>query len=151
MDILKIDTGQKRDVTRFLDFPFQLYRRTPQWVPPLASDAGRMLDRKKHPFYANAEAEFFLARRDGRVVGRIAAILDRAYNRFQEESTGFFGFFECIDDQTVANALCDAARAWLKSRLMRRINSWPPFIEWTMKSRFSLKAPPKSCSRCVAL
>ena len=75
-----------------------------------------MLDREKHPFYANADTELFLARQDGKVVGRIAAIFDRAHNRFHEESAGFFGFFECIDDQAVADALLGKARNWLKER-----------------------------------
>ena len=71
-------------------------------MPPLRIAVKELLDRKKHPFYANADAEFFLARRDGRVVGRIAAILDRNHNQFHEESAGFFGFFESVDDAEVA-------------------------------------------------
>ena len=63
-------------------------------MPPLRIAVKELLDREKHPFYANAEAEFFLARQDGQVVGRIAAILDRNHNRFHEENAGFFGFFE---------------------------------------------------------
>ena len=69
-----------------------------------------LLDRKKHPFYRDAEAEFFLARRDGKVVGRIAAIIDSAYNRFHHEEAGFFGFFECRDDPAAASALLDTGR-----------------------------------------
>jgi GNAT superfamily N-acetyltransferase len=75
-----------------------------------------LLDRKKHPFYRHAEAEFFLARRDGQPVGRVAAILDRNYNRFHEEETGFFGFFECADSPELARMLLTTARGWLRSR-----------------------------------
>jgi hypothetical protein len=82
-------------------------------VPPLRIAVKELLDREKHPFYANAEAEFFLARRDGQVVGRMAAILDKAHNRFHEENAGFFGFFESIDDQAVAKALLDRAWQWV--------------------------------------
>jgi GNAT superfamily N-acetyltransferase len=75
-----------------------------------------LLNRAKHPFYANAEAEFFLARRDGRVVGRIAAILDRNHNKFHQENAGFFGFFESTNDPEVAAALLGAARKWVFDR-----------------------------------
>jgi GNAT superfamily N-acetyltransferase len=75
-----------------------------------------LLDREKHPFYRDAEAEFFLAHRDGEVVGRIAAILDKAHNRFHNEETGFFGFYESIDDKAVAKALLDRAWQWLQKR-----------------------------------
>jgi len=75
-----------------------------------------LLDRKKHPFYQNAEAEFFVARRGGKPVGRIAAILDRAHNRFHNENAGFFGFFETINDPAVAAALLGTARSWVSAR-----------------------------------
>ena len=74
------------------------------------------LDRKANPFYKNAERELFLAMRDGRPVGRIAAIENRAHNQFHKDRVGFFGFFECVNDQEVANALFAAAEGWLKQR-----------------------------------
>jgi GNAT superfamily N-acetyltransferase len=85
-------------------------------VPPLRIAVKELVDREKHPFYRNAEAEFFLARREGRVVGRIAAILDRNYNRFHEEETGFFGFFECEEDGATARELLQTAETWLRAR-----------------------------------
>lgn len=97
----------------FVEFPYSLYAGDHYWVPPLRIAVKELLDRKKHPFYANAEAEFFLARREGRVVGRIAAILDRNHNKFHEENAGFFGFFESIDDAAVAKALLERARQWV--------------------------------------
>ena len=93
-----------------------LYRDDPYWVPPLRIAVKELLDRKKHPFYANAEAEFFLAREDGKVVGRIAAIIDRNHNRFHEENAGFFGFFESVDNVEVARALLGRARQWVFER-----------------------------------
>ena len=78
-------------------------------MPPLRIAVKELLDHSKHPFYADAEAEFFLARQNGRVVGRIAAILDKAHNRFHEEEAGFFGFFESVNDPAVATALLTAA------------------------------------------
>jgi GNAT superfamily N-acetyltransferase len=100
----------------FVDLPYELYRNDPHWVPPLRIAVKELLDRRKHPFYANAEAEFFLARRNGRPLGRIAAIVDRTHNRVHDENAGFFGFFECVDDPEVAEALLSRARAWVFER-----------------------------------
>lgn len=108
--------NSKDALKQFIELPFTLYRGDPHWVPPLRIAVKELLDRSKHPFYANAEAEFLLARQGGRVVGRIAAIFDRAHNRFHEEQAGFFGFFESIDDPEVAKALADRAWQWLKER-----------------------------------
>jgi len=106
----------KTELRAFVELPYRLYRGNPFWVPPLRIAVKELLDRERHPFYRNAQAEFFLARRDGRVVGRIAAILDSNHNHFHEEDAGFFGFFESIDDPGVAEALLTAARTWLLGR-----------------------------------
>jgi hypothetical protein len=111
IDVIAVENSKA--LTEFVELPFRLHRDDPHWVPPLRLAVRELLDRAKHPFYANAEAEFFLARRDGRVVGRVAAIFDKAHNRFHEENAGFFGFFECIDDPAVARALLDRARQWV--------------------------------------
>jgi hypothetical protein len=109
------------DLRRFIDLPWRLFdpRRDPQWVPPLRMTVRDALDRRRNPFYADADRELFLARRGDRVVGRIAAIENRAHNRFHEDRVGFWGFFECIDDQEVADALFDAADSWLDARGLR--------------------------------
>ena len=103
----------KKALNEFVELPFTLCRNEPNWVPPLRMAVKELLDREKHPFYANAQAEFFLAMQDGRTVGRIAAIVDRNHNRFHAEEAGFFGFFDCIDDVDVARALLKVARAWV--------------------------------------
>ena len=92
----------KKALKEFVELPYALYRDDPYWVPPLRIAVKELLDRAKHPYYANAEAEFFLARQDGQVVGRIAAIIDRAHNRVHEENAGFFGFYESVNDAAVA-------------------------------------------------
>jgi hypothetical protein len=79
-------------------------------------DVKKMLDPKKNPFFAHAEAEYFLAVRREEVVGRIAAIHNRTHNEFHEDKVGFFGFFECVNDQAVADALFAAAAEWLAAR-----------------------------------
>ena len=113
VDVVAAD---KKGLKEFVELPYTLYRDDPHWVPPLRIAVKELLDRGKHPFYANAEAEYFLARQDGRVVGRVAAIVDRNHNRFHNENAGFFGFFECVDDAAVAQALLTRARQWVFDR-----------------------------------
>ncbi len=79
-------------------------------------DIRKLLDREKNPFFEHAEAEYFLAEREGRVVGRIAAISNRLHNEVHGDRVGFFGFFESIQDQAVADALFAAAQTWLQAR-----------------------------------
>lgn len=114
IEVVAVDC--KKALNEFVELPFALYRDDPYWVPPLRIAVKELLDRKKHPFYANADAEFFLAHQDGRTVGRIAAIIDRNHNRFHEESAGFFGFFESVDDIGVAGALLERAHSWVTGR-----------------------------------
>jgi hypothetical protein len=108
----------KKDENRFIKFQWSIYEGSPHWVPPLLMDRRKLIDRKGNPFYKHAGMEMFLAEREGRIVGRIAAIVNDNHIKEHNEKVGFFGFFECIDDQAVANALFDAARTWLKSRGM---------------------------------
>jgi hypothetical protein len=116
LDVVPVTT--RRDLRRFVDLPWRLFDRTshPQWVPPLRATVYDALDRAKNPFYADADRELFLAFRDGVPVGRIAAIENRAHNRFHGDRTGFWGFFECVDDGAVADALFEAAARWLATR-----------------------------------
>src|ERR671938_119705 len=106
----------KGDLDAFIKLPFRLYRNERNWVPPLISERRRFLDRARNPFFEHAEAEYFLARRDGRVVGRISAQVDRHLNEFQDNDWGLFGFFECEDDPEAAAALLTAAEEWLRER-----------------------------------
>lgn len=108
------------DLRRFVDLPWRLFGdgRCPQWVPPLRLAVKDVLDAKKNPFYKSASRELFLAYRDGRLVGRIAAVENRAHNDFHKDRVGFFGFFECEDDQEAASALFAAATDWLRARHM---------------------------------
>lgn len=104
------------DLKRFIDLPYRLHRDDPVWVPPLRRDMKAMLDRQANPFFEHGDAAFFLAERDGRVAGRIAAISNRLHNETHHDRVGFFGFFECEDDQAVADALFAAAADWLRAR-----------------------------------
>ena len=88
----------------FIDLPFRLHQRDLLWVPPLRRDVEILLSRTKNPFFEHGEAEYFLAERGGEVVGRIAAIANRLHNEAHHDRVGFFGFFETIDEHTVAKA-----------------------------------------------
>jgi GNAT superfamily N-acetyltransferase len=114
IEITAIDS--KKALNEFVELPFTIYRNDSCWVPQLRIAVKELLDREKHPFYANGEAEFFLAREGGKVVGRVAAIIDRNHNRFHNENAGFFGFFECVDNVEVARALLSRARQWVFDR-----------------------------------
>jgi GNAT superfamily N-acetyltransferase len=106
----------RRDLQRFIDLPYRLHARDPLWVPPLRRDVELLLSRDKNPFFEHAEAEYLLAERDGEVVGRVAAISNRLHNETHGDRVGFFGFFESIDDQEVADQLLAAAGAWCRTR-----------------------------------
>jgi len=110
-----------RDLKRFIDLPFRLHANHPLWVPPLRLERRMFLSRRLNAFFSHGEAEYFLARRDGRVVGRITAQVNHAFNDYQGKRWGWFGFFEVEDDQEAANALLDTAAAWLRARGMERI------------------------------
>src|SRR2546423_15634466 len=83
------------ELKRFIRLPWRIYRNEPLWVPPLVYERRRFLDRSKNPFFNHGEAEYFLAWRDGRVVGRITAQIDRDFNSFPGNEWGLFGVFEC--------------------------------------------------------
>ncbi|MEE8424268.1 MAG: N-acetyltransferase, partial [Elusimicrobiota bacterium] len=105
------------DLRAFIELPWKIYDRLPHWVPPIKAEIEELLG-EKNPFWKHAERELFLAKRGGEIVGRCAAIVDSLYNDFQGEKTGFFGFFESIDDPEVAQALLSASRDWLKAKGM---------------------------------
>ncbi len=119
--IIQLDTSDRRQAKQFLDLPFRLYRNLPQWVPPLAPDARRMLDRRRHPFYKHSDAAFFLAVQTDHAVGRIAVLDNRRYNDFNRERTAFFYLFECEDDRPAAQALFEAAFEWARARGLNQI------------------------------
>lgn len=123
----------KRQQKAFIRFPWELYKGDPNWIPPLIMNIKELLNYKKHPFYDNAEIQTFLAYRDGKIVGRIAAIIDHAHNKYHKEERGMFGFYETVDDQAVSDALFDTAKAWLAERnifLMRGPSNPSQNYEW---------------------
>lgn len=116
MWIRKVDTSRASDVRRFIRLPFDLYRKSDLWVPPLISDMRLALNRDKYPFYRHSDADFFIAEEGQRTVGRIAVIENRPYNTYQDSRTAFFYYFEAVKDGAVAQALFEAAFEWIRER-----------------------------------
>jgi hypothetical protein len=114
--IEKIDTENKSQVKRFVEFYYELYKDCPQWVPPLFMDSYLPLNRKKHPFFEFSEADFFVAVREGNVVGRICAAVNKPFNNYHKTRKAQFYFFDCLEDFEVARALFEAVFAWARER-----------------------------------
>jgi hypothetical protein len=121
MDIVQLDLINRKQVKDFLHLPFRIYADIPQWVPPLAMDARRMLDLRRNPFFRHSEAAFFLAYKGQLPVGRIAVLNNRHYNEFNHSRTGFFWLFEAKDSLEVASGLFEAAFAWARSQGLEQI------------------------------
>ncbi len=105
----------------FLNLPRSVQEKDPLWVAPIVSEQRRILNPRSGPFFEYGTAQYYLALRDGKPVGRISAHVNPRYEERHDPGTGFFGFFECVDDPRVSGALFDAAASWLKSRGKGRI------------------------------
>ncbi len=116
VEVVKVDN--RRLLKEFILLPWKarLYENDPAWIPPLIGEQGRLFDREKSYFFEIGEADLFLARREGRFVGRITAHSNRLYEQKYDTHTGFFGFYESINDQAVASALFETAADWLRRR-----------------------------------
>jgi len=121
LTIEKVDTQNKAQVRRFVKLPHRLYADCPQWVPLLDIDAYTYLNRKKHPFHEHSDVDFFLAVRDGREVGRIAAIENKPFNQYHDTKKADFYFFDCENDLEVAAALFGTVFEWAKGRGLNKI------------------------------
>ena len=106
----------RRELREFIELPFRLHSTSPQWVPPLRLERRMFLSRKRNAFFTHGAAAYFLARRDGRVVGRVSAQIDHAFNAHHDNAWGMFGFLEFEDDAEVLGVLLDTAASWLRER-----------------------------------
>jgi ribosomal protein S18 acetylase RimI-like enzyme len=116
MTIRRISTKKEKLV--FVRMMWDIYDGDPYWVPPLEMDRLKLIDEIKNPFYKHSEVAFFVAEDNGKIIGRIAGIVNHNYNKFQGDKTGFFGFFECINDNVVASALLKEAEEFVRSKGM---------------------------------
>lgn len=112
----KIDLSDQQQVNEFIMLPFRLYKECPQWVPPFINDIKLMLNKKKHPFYELNDADFFAVYRDGRMVGRIAAMENRSFNDYHKCKNAQFYLFDIENDQEAANALFEKVFVWVRER-----------------------------------
>jgi hypothetical protein len=112
--IKKVET--KSDLITFIKCQWKFYKGDPYWVPPLIMERKTLLSKEKNPFFQNADADYFIAYRNNEIVGRIGAIKNDTHLEHHHDNAGFFGFFESINDQQVANALFDTAKKWLKDK-----------------------------------
>lgn len=116
VEISTVDS--KRDLNQFIKLPWKIYREDPYWIPPLILDMKKLLNKRKNPFFQHSTAEYFLARKNGKVVGRVAAIINHNHNKFHDERTGFWGFFESQNDREVSQGLLQTALNWVKENGM---------------------------------
>ena len=116
VQVTPVDTSKDRK--EFMELIWRLYRQDPNWIPPIRMNQEELVGFRKHPFYEHNRCQAFLARRGTEVVGRIVGIINHGHNKRFEEKRGFFGFFEAIDDQQVADALFRAAGKYLKAQGM---------------------------------
>ena len=116
VSIRPIELGNRKQLKTFITFPWRIYRDNPNWVPPLILDQLHFFTPRKNPYFFHSRAQLFMAFRGDEPVGRISAHENNQHTRVHKDGAGFFGFFECVDDPTVANALLDVASAWLRER-----------------------------------
>ncbi len=109
-----IPVKSKRDFKKFIKFPYHLYKQDPHWIPPLYLERTEALHPKKNPYYQHALVQLFLAKRNGKTVGRISAQIDFEYEKLYQKRLGQFGFFECENDTTTSHALFQAAEIFFK-------------------------------------
>lgn len=121
MGLELVQITDKKGKKAFVNFPHDLYKNDPNYVPEIYMGQMDILDEKKYPFFKYGTAQFWLAYQDGQIVGRIAAIDNTNYNNHFKTSTGFFGFFDCIDDKVVAHALLDKAKTYATERGFNKI------------------------------
>ncbi len=116
MEIILVDTCNKRQVRDFLELPGRLYRDCPQWVPGLLGDERVRLDRHRYPYYRHSQAAFFVAYEGSLPIGRLAVLDNRLYNEHNRDKAAFFHWFECVDDANVADGLFTEGTAWALGR-----------------------------------
>jgi hypothetical protein len=121
ISIEKIDTDSKAQIRRFVRVSFRLYEKDPHWVPPVLIDNEAQLDKENFPFYEHSEADFFVAKRDGQDVGRVAAIQNRRFNEQHGTHKAQFYFLESEDDPEVVQKLFERVCEWAHERLLDTI------------------------------
>jgi ribosomal protein S18 acetylase RimI-like enzyme len=130
MKIRQVNT--KSDLKRFINLPYQLYKNDPIWVPPLLDEQYSQFDAKRNPTLNHCEYVLYLLEENEKVIGRIAAFIDRLALETWKEPIGLFGYYECIEDTTASNLLLETAAAWLRKMGMTKMRGPWSFVsqEW---------------------
>ncbi|MFW6160140.1 MAG: hypothetical protein ACOC57_03255, partial [Acidobacteriota bacterium] len=113
-----VKAESKKDLKKFILFPWKIYRNDSNWVPPLLMDMKEKLNRNKNPFFEQAQVDLFLAYKDEKLFGRVAAIHDEQHNEFHKEKIVFFGLYESYNDRDVAFALMEEVSRWGREKGM---------------------------------
>jgi len=121
ISIQKTDIASRQEVKEFVNLPFKIYSDTPQWVPPIINDIKVMLNPQKHPFYEHSQAEFFTAKDGDEIVGRLAVLENKPYNKYHGKKQASFYLFESIDDFSVTEKLFQRGFEWAKQRGLSKI------------------------------
>ena len=111
----------KADLKTFIDLPYDIYRDEPNWRAPIRLDRVTHVNPAKNPIMDGIDYQFFLVSRDGQEVGRICAFVSQAHQERHSDNAGHFGFFDCAEDDDVAQALLSAAEEWLVSKNVSKI------------------------------
>lgn len=118
-NIIEVKTGRQRK--RFIDFPHELYRNDPNYVPEIYIGQKELLSEKKNPFFRHSKVQLYLAYQGSTIVGRIAAIRNNEYNSFANAQVGFFGLFDVVEQYEVAQQLLDTAINWIKKEQLDKV------------------------------
>lgn len=121
LTIEKVDLSSKKQVEAFVKFQYDLYKGEKNFCPPFISDIKLMLNKKKHPFYEHSDGAFWLAKRNGKIVGRLGSFVNNPFNEYHQTKKGQFYLFDCIDDQEVATRLFESAFTWCRERGLTEI------------------------------
>ncbi len=115
MQARKLDLDNRKDRSKFIQFPFKLYKDNPYWVPPIQGDIEFVMNREKHPFYRHSNADFLVVESEGEVLGRMAILQNKNYCDFHQQKIAFFYYFDVVDDLQVSKMLLQAGVDWAKS------------------------------------
>ncbi|KAF0112498.1 MAG: hypothetical protein FD147_94 [Chloroflexi bacterium] len=116
IDIETVDLKSKDQVNAFVQFQYDLYKNVPQFCPPFFNDIKLMLNKEKHPYYEHSDGDFYIAKQDGKIVGRLGVFVNDSFNNYHKVKKGQFYLFECIDDQEIANKLFARGFEWCRER-----------------------------------
>ncbi len=122
IQVTQVDTQDRKQVDRFIQFHYDLYRGCKQWVPPFRADIRTMMNPKKHPFYDHSDADFFIAERDGKIVARICAMENKPFNEYHQTKKMQFYLFDTIEDREAAEAVFERAFEWGRARGLTEIS-----------------------------